>query len=109
MRVKKLPVLSAWFQPQAWIDDYAVNIDGGRAFDAAKAVLQLRLIEITKLRDDSYASDDLLPRCILDRHNGPFYVAIEGRIEDFFDELGLKLDASGLRKARKLYGVRCRK
>jgi hypothetical protein len=103
---KTLPKITATFQPQAWINDYAVETDGRTQFDCTKTVLRLSLAEIKKLRDDQYETDNLLPDSVMGSHSGPFYVSVENAIDEFFDALGLKLDEQGLAAARKLYRVR---
>ena len=72
---------------QAWINDYAVDVDDGVVeFDCTEQVLQMGREAALKIRDDKNESDDLVPSEILDRHNGPFRVEVESAIRKFFAE-----------------------
>lgn len=75
----------AWFVPQAWINDYAVEVDGRCQFDITAAVLQMGREQALALRDDDYDSDNLADAAgLTNLHNGPFYVQCEEAIWDFF-------------------------
>jgi hypothetical protein len=102
---RRLPRIMATFQPQAWINDYATEIDGAKKFDCTKEILRLSPKDVRRLRDDQYDTDNLLPEEIRKTHNGPFYVAVRDEIFDFFKKLGLKADAPGFSEARKIYGI----
>lgn len=71
----------ALFQSQKWVNDYAVNLEGGeRRVDVTAKVLALSLDEIHALRDDQYNTDDLVEH----DHDGPFYVDAYEAICEFF-------------------------
>ena len=82
----------ARFIPEAWIDGYATQIDGAVEFDVTEQVLAMSEAERATLRDDSLASDNLVPDSILSNHNGPFRVELQQAIEDYFaDDTALEL------------------
>jgi hypothetical protein len=51
----------AIFVPEAWINDYPVEIDGRVEFDVTEKILAMTEEERAELRDDQYESDDLVP------------------------------------------------
>ena len=84
--------IMARFIPEAWIDGYATEIDGAVEFDVTEQVLAMSEAERATLRDDSLASDNLVPDSILSNHNGPFRVELQQAIEDYFaDDTALEL------------------
>lgn len=75
----------ASFQPQAWMDDNAVDIDGQEEVDVTQRVLSLSLTQIHGLQDHRNSTDDLVngtPVAI--EHNGPFTVRVVDSICEFF-------------------------
>ena len=71
--------------PQAWINDYAVDIDDGAVeFDCTEQIVQMSEEAALQIRDDQYESDDLVPSEILDKHSGPFRVEVQSAIRDYF-------------------------
>jgi hypothetical protein len=75
------PRILARFQPQAWQNDYAVDVDGVFEQDVTAKVLALSLPEIQMLQDGSEAVDDL----VVHHHHGPFYVSVAEAILEHFD------------------------
>jgi hypothetical protein len=104
--MKTLPRIMATFQPQAWISNYAVNIDGEKTFDCTEEILRMSAREIQDLDDDQNSTDDLLPDEVRGDHNGPFYVAVRDKVNEFFAKMNLAIDERSLRDLRKMYGVR---
>lgn len=79
--------LMATFRPQAWINDYAVDIDGSVRFDATEPFLSLPLARIRAFQQNNYDSDylsDALPQ--RNEHSGPFEVDVE--IDEWLESLG---------------------
>jgi len=77
----------AKFVPQAWINDYAVDVDDGAVeFDCTDQIVQMGKEAALQIRDDQYESDDLIPSEILDRHSGPFRVEVQAAIQAYFAE-----------------------
>jgi hypothetical protein len=74
----------ATFVPEAWIRDYAVEIDGRLEFDVTERILAMSEEERNQLRDDDYNSDVLASEEIRGSHTGPFRVEVEQAIEDYF-------------------------
>lgn len=65
----------AVFRPQAWIKDWATDIDGRVEFDATETFLRLPLPEIRRFREHHYSSDALAEDLPARReHSGPFEV-----------------------------------
>ncbi len=84
----------AEFVPQAWIRDFdfcmRVEPLGPTAFDVTETILAMGRKKALSLRDDQYETDALrhvagAPQWIKD-WEGPFYVAVESAIADFFEE-----------------------
>jgi hypothetical protein len=76
--------IMAEFVPQAWVNDNAVEIDGRVEFDVTEQILAMTEEQRRAVRDDQYASDNLVPSEIRERHNGPFRVEIEDAIDAYF-------------------------
>lgn len=81
----------ARFTPQAWINDYAVDVDpeGETEWDVTAYILTMDREEVLSISDNEYSSDHLkadpnAPRWIRDWH-GPFYITVEDQIKEFFD------------------------
>ena len=115
MRSKKQKRIMAFYQPQAWINDYAVEVDGACEFDCTDQILKMSADEVNDLiaeGDDSYATDDLLTDRVRRGHNGPFYISVVDKIQDFFNNNVSSISTNDvvtekmLKEKRKLYGVR---
>lgn len=79
--------VTANFQPQAWQNDYAIDIDGAFEFDATAAVMRLSVEEIKKLKDDSYEADNIAQDAGAgEDFSGPFFVTIVEPIEKFLEQ-----------------------
>jgi len=80
----------AHFQPQAWINDYAVDIDGAFEFDVTKMIQQMGREAALEIEDSDYSSDDLY-HVYCDQHpghpvhDGPFSVTVEASICAYFE------------------------
>jgi len=72
----------AHFQPQAWVHDTAMDIDGACDLDVTDRVLALSAEVIHQLEDDDYPSDELVYG--LTDHVGPHYVSVKESILEFF-------------------------
>lgn len=93
----------AYFYPQAYINDYAVDIDGHKVVDVTAEVLSLPLDKIKVLRDNRDNTDELVAHC----HLGPFRVEVVDSILRFFDVLCLgEITAEMLEDARKQFTAR---
>ena len=82
------PTITATFHPQAWIDDYAVEVDpeGETEFDATERVLELLTMT---LADDEYRSDEIRaagPDWVKE-WNGPFYIEVCKEVEAYFEKM----------------------
>ena len=73
----------AYFQPQAWIDDCAVDIDGAYNFDVTDLVKKMGRKKALQISDGS--ADNLWVSDHPDKdHDGPFSVTVEVAIRDYF-------------------------
>lgn len=100
--------LMAVFQPQAWVNDYAINIDGAVEFDATEAFLGRSLEFIRKYAECSYDSDvlaDDLPE--RQQHDGPFEVECDvwAWLEDNGVSQKQTMTEADLDRLREEYGV----
>jgi len=80
----------AKFHPQAWINDYAVDVDpeGPLTWDVTDAILAMGKTRALELQDSDYATDVFrdasgAPEWVRE-WSGPFYVEVEGSIREFF-------------------------
>jgi hypothetical protein len=80
---KRFPIM-ATFIPEAWINDYATEIDGKVPFDVTELVLSRGPDYMENLRDDDYPTDDLAED-VPERqaHGGPFRVEIKEAAMEF--------------------------
>jgi hypothetical protein len=80
----------AHFQPQAWINDYAVDIDGAYEFDVTKLIEGLGKVVALGIEDCDYSADGLWAIWVGDHpdkdHYGPFKVTVEDAIKAYFQE-----------------------
>lgn len=69
----------ATFVPEAWINDYAIEVDDGRvAFNAIPALLKMKLADVQEMFEKGVDFDELsegLPA--RESHDGPFEVEID--------------------------------
>ena len=77
------PMIIARFHPQAWVNDYAIEVDGAFAVDVTDKVLAMGRYKALKLRDDQYETDNL----IMHSHNGPFWVEVQEAIWEYYNEV----------------------
>lgn len=77
------PRIEATFLPQAWVQDYAVFIDGKCLVDVTAEVLSLPLAGLQVLADGETNTDNLVDIIELE-HGGPFRVEAVGAICKFF-------------------------
>ena len=80
----------AKFHPQAWVNDYAIDVDpeGDTEWDASPEILAMAPAERIELDDDSYETDALrygvnAPKWVAD-WSGPFYITV---VDDIPEEL----------------------
>ena len=83
------PIL-AKFYPQAWVNDYAIDVDpeGDTEWDATPEILAMTVADRIKLKDNSYETDDLqygvnAPQWVAN-WSGPFYITV---VDDIPEEL----------------------
>lgn len=93
------PTILATYQPQAWVNDYATDIDGAFTYDVTEHVLDLAVTNgwnwVTQnLTDYSDTAEFHLWENTNERtdHNGPFVIKVEWAIEDYLDAF---TDANG--------------
>ena len=89
MAVKSTRRALATFVPQAWVNDYAVDIDGAFKFDITDQVEKLGPWRATAIRDDSDLADGLYYNWLRDHpgkeaHRGPFAVRCAEAIAAYF-------------------------
>jgi len=75
----------ARFVPQAWVNDYAVDIDSAQFFDVTQQIFEMPVEAIRVLRDNRESTDDLCrngPQAF--GHNGPFRVEVTEALKEFF-------------------------
>lgn len=84
------PRIIAAFHPQAWWNDYAMEVDpeGPTEFDVTDVILAMSRDDAEAIRDDQYESDDLrfapsAPQWVRD-WSGPFWIEVENAIGDYF-------------------------
>lgn len=78
----------ATIYPQAWQNDYAIDVDPGPTrFDVTSQVRRMGREEALALRDNSHESDELWLRSRLKpfEHDGPFYVRCADAIRAHYD------------------------
>ena len=80
----------ARFRPQAYINDHAVDIDGGYMFDVTMQIEQMGQDKALKIEDHSYGADALWHAYVAARpekeHDGPFEIEVADAIEKFYGE-----------------------
>ena len=78
----------ARFVPQAWVNDYALDIDGAYDFDVTAQVLAMPKDQALAIEDASYEADDLWhENAASDErpHTGPFRVEVQDAIASYFE------------------------
>lgn len=95
----------AVFQPQAWINDNATDIDGRVEVDVTTRVLGLSLERLQSLQDGRDSTDDLVyGTSAASEHNGPFTVTVVNNVCDFFEVTALAdISAEMLRSVHQEY------
>jgi hypothetical protein len=89
--VRKEPIIGR-FVPQIWINGYAVNVDpeDPDERDVTEHLPAIGEAAARRLRDDDYPTDNLrtLPNVPAwpKEWPGPFYVAMQDRIAEYFSE-----------------------
>ncbi len=82
----------ARFQPQAWVDNHAIDIDDGAfEFDIAKQIDKMPANKALVIEDDKQASDELFynwPGSIRCVHAGPFRVVCALAIRTYLQARG---------------------
>jgi hypothetical protein len=67
----------AHFRPQAWVNDCAVDIDGGFDFDCTRALLAQDAKTLRNFKFNSYDTDNLYRDSdVPQEHTGPFEVDV---------------------------------
>lgn len=69
--------IDAVFVPEAWTNDYAVEIDGRRTEDVTKKILAMNLGDLHILEDNDDTSDGLVGTM---DHTGPFRIEVTDSI-----------------------------
>lgn len=79
----------ARFQPQAWINDDAVDIDGARTFDVTRFIEHMGQDKALEIKDSSREADELWHTFTRLRgyqgHDGPFRIEVADAIRKFYD------------------------
>lgn len=85
------PRVMAHFQPQADVDDYAMDIDGAYEFDVTALVEKMGRKKALRIEDGQLSSDELWRDWVANHpdkdHDGPFRVTVEEAIEEYFAAL----------------------
>lgn len=104
------PRLMATFRPQAWQNDYAINIDSPVDFDATEALLRRSLKDIKAYKEHDYSSDYLAGESNLraaEEHDGPYEVDCD--VDSWLEENGIedrsKMTEADLKLLRERFGV----
>lgn len=78
----------AHFQPQAWINDNAYEVDGAYTFDVTDLVLEMGREKALEIEDGQLSADELWRDWVADHpqqdHDGPFCIKVEEAIKAFF-------------------------
>ncbi|MBB5546550.1 hypothetical protein [Paraburkholderia fungorum] len=74
----------ACFQPQAWVNNCATDVDGQQDLDVTGVVLNMDLNRIHAL-EDYRDSTDILVNPVALGHNGPFTVRVVDSVCEYFD------------------------
>lgn len=81
--------IMALFQPEAWIQDHAVSVDGAYTFDVTDQILKMTREEALLINDNDYDSDELWhehPISTEKPHAGPFRIVVKDAITKYFEE-----------------------
>jgi hypothetical protein len=85
------PRIVAHFRPQAWINDYAIDVDGSYDFDATDLLLNWPKDRVLGLEDSDYTTDDVWREHEISHerpHSGPFGVEVVGSVTAFIEAVG---------------------
>jgi hypothetical protein len=79
----------ARFQPQAWINNEATDIDGARNFDVTMTIEQMGREKALELKDNSREATELWHTFTMLRgreghHDGPFRIEVADAIHKFY-------------------------
>ena len=74
------PRIQAHFQPQAWQNNCAVDIDGAFEQDVTASVLGLDLRRLVRLEDGSESAEAL----VIHHYDGPSHVRVVDAVRDYF-------------------------
>lgn len=70
--------IGATFRPQAWMNDYAVDVDGAFGFNAAAVLMEMNLSDVKEMFAENNDFDCLaIGLAAREMHAGPFEVDIE--------------------------------
>lgn len=84
-KVEERRRIFAVFQPQAWIDDNATDIDGPKDVDVTDRVIGLSLDQLHALQDYRDTTDNLVEgTAVALEHKGPFTVCAVDSVCEFF-------------------------
>lgn len=84
------PRVTATFQPQAWVNDHALDCEGRYTFDITDQIVAIGREAAEQLEDCSDDGDLLWwdnPARLLQPWNGPFQVILEDAIRDYYAAL----------------------
>jgi hypothetical protein len=80
--------ITAKFYPQAWINDYACDVDPGPVeFDVTEEVVKMGREAALQIEDNDYDSDGLrefAPQEWVQDWGGPFRVKVQQSIREYF-------------------------
>ena len=77
----------ARFQPQSWLNDDAIDIDGARNFDVTMQIEQLGQDKALEIKDNSREVDELFHTWAKPRGydtDGPFRIEVADAIRKFY-------------------------
>lgn len=79
----------ARFRPQAYINDNAIDIDGGFMFDVTIQIEKMGREKALKITDHDYSADNLWHAYVAARpekeHDGPFEIEVTDAIRKFYE------------------------
>lgn len=82
--------LMAYFHPQAWVNNCAIEIDGGYEFDVTDQIFAMTREDALKICNASDAADALWLNNPVSKerpHDGPFLIEVEDEIRAWFGEV----------------------
>lgn len=87
----KPQILRGVFQPQAWQNDYAVDVDGALEFDVAPILALQDLDDMRSLVERAHRDLDWMSEYIPVVHDGPFSVQA-GDVQDWLELISMMAD-----------------